>query len=550
MYRLFQDNKNPRPDNGDDEAVNPLPAPFYGDMYVENGVPLQVTVQHAVGDEPSALDDGSAMAYQRQFEDLWRALEQEAIRNGWTHIQPGMLQDAMNNNNNNTNNDDDDDDEDEVTEWGINSIPPNIIDPGYGDVGMPTGRPKVGGPEPGPSSNAGAAAAIGAPISPSASNVRQNEIQKSPAMRASFESSNNQTPIHANYNRWETDNMTGPDWVPTLRGEQHPSRTADNLHDDDIPPPIERPRRLDDDPGPPLAQSTRLKAPPRTAAAAAAVPPAAAAAPKDADDESDAWQTLPSNWAEMDAWQTLPSDWTEERAKFISAGIIKPTKTTNLGIELKANRDGGVEIERIANDGFLFVCGTPLKAGDLITGIKTSKASYTCGHIGGMRKNEIVRLLKKATGRITIIAENPTGNPERIECMTSKPHPEFGTGIFFLSGSPGSKILQIHSVPSNGLFANSLLHRGARVISINGVDCTELDACVATDIVKSAPRYVSIVAHTSEGSSVDYAVDPAAHLRSVPEAEGGERRSSFDVFRRRSGKVSESSDHSPRSVDC
>lgn len=491
MYRLYQDNTNnrSRPDDGDDVAVPPVPAPFYGDdQYSENGIPFHVTVQQQpVGDEPSALGDGSAMAYHREFEDLWRLLEAEALRNGWKHITPAQ-----------TAGDDDDDDDagEEITEFGINSIPPVIHD-------ALVNEPDV-------------------PVQSMADNMRA---------RLSFESSNNETTLHANIDEI-FDIRRGQS---SGQNPREPSRCApiapvssNNLpadEEEEIPPLDGRTRResLDDDPGPPLSQVARCRSPPRRAR------------------------------APVDEWQTLPSSLTQERARYISAGIIKPSKNTHLGIELKANRDGTIEIERIQSDGFLFVSGTPLKVGDIITGIRTTKATYACGHVGGMRKNDVLRLLKKSVGRITIVAENPTGASERIECMTSKPHPEFGTGIFFLSGSPGSKILQIHSVPANGLFANSLLHRGARVISINGVDCSELDACVATDIVKSSPRYVSIVAQTDRMSStVDYAVDPAAHLRSVPEA-GDERRSSFGMFRRRGGAnnpMGVGSEHSPRSVDC
>ncbi|CAB9507978.1 expressed unknown protein [Seminavis robusta] len=231
-----------------------------------------------------------------------------------------------------------------------------------------------------------------------------------------------------------------------------------------------------------------------------------------------------------------------QRAKCITATIIKTSKRTNVGLELHNTPDGAICIARIAQDGLVHVSGAPLQVGDILVGISTSKTNHTCGNApGSLRKNDIVRLLKKTAGRITLIAQNPHGNPSCVESMTVKPHPEFGTGIFFLSGgnadSTEEKTLQIHSVPANGLFAHSMLARGDQVISINGVDCAQLDACVATDIVKSAPRYVSIVTKTSRNrssssSNSDNNIttdDPALHLRTVPE----ERRASFGLFRRR-----------------
>lgn len=222
------------------------------------------------------------------------------------------------------------------------------------------------------------------------------------------------------------------------------------------------------------------------------------------------------------------------RPKYVSATIIKPTKRTELGLSLKTAEDGSIEIEKLATNGFLFVSGAPLETGDQIICIKTSGGSLPCGsHVGGFNKNEILRLLQKLEGQLTIVAQHATGNPEQCCSMTSKPHPEFGTGIFFVSGTSEWKQLQVHSIPPNGLFANSLLHPNDQVLSINDVDCSDLDATVATDIVKTAPRFVKIVTQTTSANLMNAisstADDPAAFLRSVPE----ERRSSLgNMFRR------------------
>ena len=231
---------------------------------------------------------------------------------------------------------------------------------------------------------------------------------------------------------------------------------------------------------------------------------------------------------------SVPQQTDDIRPKYVSATIIKPTKRTELGLSLKTAEDGAIEIEKLATNGFLFVSGAPLEAGDQIICIKTSGGSLPCGsHVGGFNRNEILRLLRKLEGQLTIVAQHATGNPEQCCSMTSKPHPEFGTGIFFVSGTSEWKQLQVHSIPSNGLFANSLLHPNDQVLSINGVDCSDLDATVATDIVKSAPRFVKIVTQTTSANLMNAisstADDPAAFLRSVPE----ERRSSLgNMFRR------------------
>jgi len=212
------------------------------------------------------------------------------------------------------------------------------------------------------------------------------------------------------------------------------------------------------------------------------------------------------------------------RPKFASATVLKPTSKTELGLTLKTMHDGSIKIEHVATNGFLFVCGAPLKAGDELICIKSDKGCAPCGsHVGGFEKHEITKLLRKAAGMITIIVQHADGNPERVESMTSKPHPEFGTGIFFVSGASEWRGLQIHSVPDNGLFAHSLLHKHDKVISINGVDCTNLDASVATDIVKSAPRYVNIITQTTTANLMNSihstADDPAALLRTLPDSQ-------------------------------
>jgi hypothetical protein len=253
-----------------------------------------------------------------------------------------------------------------------------------------------------------------------------------------------------------------------------------------------------------------------------------------------------------------------ERAKYITATIIKPSKKTQLGLDLRTTSQGAVEISHISKDGFLFVSGVPLQVGDFILGITTDyhdilgDNNHNNQNTNGMRKQDMVRILQRTVGPLTIVALNPTGNPTRFESMTVKPHPEYGTGIFFVSGAAAAPHLQIHSVPRNGLFAHSCwISAGDQVLSINGVDCSMVDASVATDIVKSAPRFVSIVTQTTANnnhgndgvtkrehattSSVGNSVlEPTNHpvaqeqsnLTTVPE--GGERRMSFGLFRRRS----------------
>jgi len=181
---------------------------------------------------------------------------------------------------------------------------------------------------------------------------------------------------------------------------------------------------------------------------------------------------------------------TYDRAEFVSATVIRPTRRMNLGLNLRMV-NGQLEIAGIEQNGLLK--DSPLQVGDKLLSIGFENCAE-------MNLARAAQLLKKSMGIVTIIARNVSGNPQLVESMITKPTPGFGTGIFFTSGR--QRQLTVHDVPQNGLFAQSIVSKRDIVLSINDVSCAEIDALIATDIVKSAPRYVTILAQSSGDSAV------------------------------------------------
>ena len=79
-----------------------------------------------------------------------------------------------------------------------------------------------------------------------------------------------------------------------------------------------------------------------------------------------------------------------------------------------------------------------------------------------------------------------------VETMITKANKNQRSGMGLKS--TGERDLRVSSINENGLFAHSLLNVGDRILAINNVDCTEMDARVACDIIRNAPSKVTVVA--------------------------------------------------------
>lgn len=202
------------------------------------------------------------------------------------------------------------------------------------------------------------------------------------------------------------------------------------------------------------------------------------------------------------------------RAALVSATIIKPNEADNIGIRLKddepiiysidfehdedenenadtrEDEDGG---EGNTPPGNRIWIDCPFRPGDHVLSINSRRTE-------NMEPGEAQRLLRESTGFVTIVVHNQGGHPCLIETLITKQYKNQRSGMGLKS--TGDRDLRVSSINENGLFAHSLLNGGDRILSINDVDVTEVDARVACDIIKNSSLHVRVVARTRHTTGV------------------------------------------------
>lgn len=172
------------------------------------------------------------------------------------------------------------------------------------------------------------------------------------------------------------------------------------------------------------------------------------------------------------------------RPELISATVIKNSPQEQIGISLL--RDDTV-VYSISHEEDSLLKDCPFQAGDKVLSINNKRTEH-------MDSAEAARLLREVTGFITIVVHNATGDPCLIETMITKANKNQRSGMGLKS--TGDRDLRVSSINENGLFAQSLLNVGDRILSINNADVSEVDARVACDIIKNAPNHVTVVARS------------------------------------------------------
>jgi PDZ domain len=201
----------------------------------------------------------------------------------------------------------------------------------------------------------------------------------------------------------------------------------------------------------------------------------------------------------------LTSPEQHRRAELLSATFIKNSPTEHVGLNLLrdevvihsinrdiiATDDDDDDEENATGESLLKHC--PFQPGDKILSINNKRTE-------NMDSQEAARMLREATGFITIVCRNPDGDPCLIETMITKANKNQRSGMGLKSS--GNRDLRVSSINENGLFAQSLLNVGDRILSINEFDVTELDARVACDVIRESPDRVTLVARTAHTTGV------------------------------------------------
>jgi hypothetical protein len=171
----------------------------------------------------------------------------------------------------------------------------------------------------------------------------------------------------------------------------------------------------------------------------------------------------------------------QNRAAFISVTVVKDSQEARLGIALR-EVDGTLEIFSISDGGLL--SDSPLEAGDRLLSIN----NFRCGI---WDPHKAIQRLKDITGTLTIIAENKQGDPNLVASMVSKRTLDTTVGIGFMKVN---HTLSVGSINPDGLFANSVLNIGDRILSINNAACSHLEPENAVLVVQNADSHVTFVA--------------------------------------------------------
>jgi hypothetical protein len=188
---------------------------------------------------------------------------------------------------------------------------------------------------------------------------------------------------------------------------------------------------------------------------------------------------------------------TTTRAEFLSATFFKPHATHKLGIHIAADDAGDIRIIRLPETGS--VQHSPLRIGDKLLSINGKNCIDMDSGVAG-------ELLRSATGTLTIITHNQGGSSHMAETMVEKPDPTSPVGIGVHQTVRGS--LHISKVTATGLFAHSLINVGDRVIAVNQVNCDRMEAATVVQMIRDAPKYVTLLTATQSTAGVVLAASP------------------------------------------
>jgi len=196
-----------------------------------------------------------------------------------------------------------------------------------------------------------------------------------------------------------------------------------------------------------------------------------------------------------------------DRGEFISIHLLKPTKHVDLGISFGDDSSGqGFCVAEIAPKGLIATSMAPLQAGDKVMSV--NHRSCDC-----MTRQKALKLLTDAKKQICMVLQHRGGDPRIVEVMATKPNPGNQSGIG-LSRPEMLDQLNVSCIIEDGLFGQSLLSLGDTVLSINGIPCGRLDPEAAADIIRSTPRYITIVAQKFAGNGMVVATKDTTKSRS------------------------------------
>lgn len=199
------------------------------------------------------------------------------------------------------------------------------------------------------------------------------------------------------------------------------------------------------------------------------------------------------------------------RAEFISVSILKsPLFLDVLGLTLETDttKDGKKQvlvIQQIDSNGPWRA--SPLCVGDRIVSINHVPVSHWAPAAVGNYWSTL-------TDIVTVVAHNPSGDPQKVAVMITKPDPSSRTGLGMRSSRPGR--IKISRV--NGLFANTLISPGDLILSINHRNVEGQNSSDTANTILQSPTHVTIVARSSHQNAFVISTNQRPNESSTEEA--------------------------------
>lgn len=164
-------------------------------------------------------------------------------------------------------------------------------------------------------------------------------------------------------------------------------------------------------------------------------------------------------------------------AGYYSANVSKPDPDCKLGIGV-IDREGQIYITSIADDGLFG--GTDLKEGYRVVSVNKQSCK-------GLSSMEAVALFKGAETDLVVMAEDP-GYLKAV-VHKSSPSQKCGIQVKNMGGS-----VYITNINPNGLFADTDIKTGMKVVRVNKKEASQLSTADALKLFKTAKSEVTVVA--------------------------------------------------------
>ena len=189
----------------------------------------------------------------------------------------------------------------------------------------------------------------------------------------------------------------------------------------------------------------------------------------------------------------------QARPEFMDSILWKDTADVKVGVSFAMDDDGhALRISSLDPCGLL--SDSPFCVGDKLLRINNQSCQY-------MTEEQAAALVREATGTLSLVVHNESGDSSLVTSMVQKPTAESSPGIS-LESSDSDKMLCISGFYAYGLFGQSLLNVGDRVLSINNMECANLDVETAMNRSDFAHARSLTIAVKKHQGPVHVEVDP------------------------------------------